>query len=198
MRNRIERLAFAEEIDDATLAQLSDTVTSQGIIAAVEVAKPEPIPADGLVLILDAIADPGNAGTMIRTANAAGVVAIIAAASTTDLWAPKAVRAGMGAHFWMPVYVDIGWSEIPALLGHRPIVAAGSEGGLPYWQYDWRQPSALVIGSEAHGLTEEALASATERVTIPMAEEAESLNAAIAAAVLMFEARRHTLETPAE
>ncbi|MFI5267159.1 MAG: TrmH family RNA methyltransferase, partial [Chloroflexota bacterium] len=134
-------------------------------------------------------ADPGNAGTMIRTARAAGAAAVLATKATTDLWSPKAVRAGMGAHFHLPVVVDVvDW----AVLGSRQVLLANSQGGTEYWEVDWSRPAAIIIGSEAHGASSAAASLATEAVTIPLAEGAESLNAAAAAAVLLFASRRLT------
>lgn len=186
LRNRLGRSAAAEEIDERTLAALSDTVTSQGVVAAARLPAPSAIPLDGHVLVLDGISDPGNAGTMIRTARAAGAAAVAATKATTDLWGPKAVRAGMGAHFHLPIVEDVvDWT----VLGGRRILLASASGGRPYWDVDWSEPSAIVVGSEAHGLSPAASAVAAEAVTIPMADGVESLNAAAAAAVLLFAAR---------
>jgi TrmH family RNA methyltransferase len=186
-RKFLERLPEAEEVDLRLLDSIADTVTSQGIVAAVAVPTPAPFPADGHVLVLDGIADPGNAGTMLRTARAAGAAGVVAMRTTTDLWAPKVLRAGMGAHFHLPLTVDAEWP--PAVAGRRLLLAT-ARGGTPYWGVDWSLPSAIVVGGEAHGPSSAAAEQASERVTIPMAAGAESLNAAVAAAVLLFEARR--------
>jgi TrmH family RNA methyltransferase len=191
LRQRLERLPQGEQIDEHLLEAISDTVTSQGVVAAAEIPKPGPIRVDGHVLVLDGIADPGNAGTMLRTARAAGAAAAVAMRTTTDLWSPKAVRAGMGAHFHLPLIVDADWAAVPELVRGRPLLLAGAHGGVPYTEVDWATPSAIVIGSEARGPSPAAAGLAAERVTIPMSEGAESLNAAAAAAVLLFEARRY-------
>jgi len=146
--------------------------------------------SSGLVLVLDGIADPGNAGSILRTARAAGVAGVVATQSTTDLWSPKAVRAGMSAHFHLNMIVDQTW---PVDVGPRMLLLASAHQGEPYWAIDWSEPLALIIGSEAHGASSDATRQAAQRVTIPMAEGAESLNAAAAAAVLLFQWRRHFL-----
>ncbi len=185
LRRRLERISDAEEIEPALLEAVSDTVTSQGVVAAVHQPEAAPFPATGHVLVLDGIADPGNAGTMVRTAWAAGAAGVAALKSTTDLWGPKALRAGMGAHFHLPLGVDVDWASLPDVVGGRRTVVASAHEGVPYLEADWAQPAAIVIGSEAHGTS----STAAERVTIPMAEGVESLNAAAAAAILLFAAR---------
>lgn len=179
-----KRLTSAEEIDERTLESISDTVTSQGVVAAVAIPSLTAVAADGLVLVLDGIADPGNAGSMLRTARAAGAAAVVAMPNTTDLWSPKALRAGMGAHFHLVLTNE--WPEREQVL----LAAAGD--GVPYWQVDWSRPTALIIGSEARGAGSAAVARSSARVTIPMAAGVESLNAAAAAAILLFHAR-HTV-----
>ena len=187
LRHQLERRPEAEEVDERALASVSDTVTSQGVVAAAHVPPPAPLPAEGHVLLLDGIADPGNAGTMVRTALAAGAAGVAATRTTTDLWGPKAVRAGMGAHFRLPVLEDV---PDLAALGQRQLVLASAQDGEPYWEIDWSRPSAIVIGSEAHGPSLAAASQASVVATIPMAPGAESLNAAAAAAVLLFAASR--------
>jgi TrmH family RNA methyltransferase len=187
LRPKLERLSEAEEIDEHVLANVSDTVTSQGVVAAVALPQTPDLSAEGHVLVLDGIADPGNAGTMLRTARAAGAAGAVATPTTTDLWSPKAIRAGMGAHFRLPLIATPDWRE---RLGGRRVLLASAREGLPYWEVDWSEPTAIVIGSEAHGASESASEAAGELVTIPMAPGAESLNAAAAAAILLFAACR--------
>jgi RNA methyltransferase, TrmH family len=190
LRRRLDHVPGAEEIDGSVLEALSDTVNSQGVVAAAAIPHVARVPATGYVLVLDGLADPGNAGTMLRTARAAGVSAVLATVATTDLWSPKAVRAGMGAHFHVPLIADVDWAALPSLVGERQILLAGAREGVPYWEVDWSQPTAIVVGSEAHGPSAAAAGLATSRVSIPMAKGAESLNAAAAAAVLLFAAYR--------
>lgn len=182
LRQRLEHRPEAEQIDERLLDLVSDTVTSQGLVAAVAIPAAPPVLQDGHLLVLDGIADPGNAGTMLRTARAAGAAAVLATRNTTDLWSPKVLRAGMGAHFHLPLLVDV--ADLAAA-GQRQLLLADAHEGIPYWDVDWSRPSAIVIGSEARGSRLEG-----QRVTIPMAPGAESLNAAAAAAVLLFASRR--------
>jgi RNA methyltransferase, TrmH family len=189
LRQRLERLPTAEQIDEPVLATVSDTVTSQGVVGAVAIPRPVEVPPAGTVLVLDGVADPGNAGSMLRTARAAGAAAVIALPSTTDLWSPKAVRAGMGAHFHLAVHVDLAADALHEMLGQRDVWLATASEGIRYRDLDWAKPCAIVIGSEAHGTSSPVAAIATGRVRIPMAEGVESLNAAAAAAILLFAAQ---------
>lgn len=191
----LERIASlplpAEAVSERVMVAASDTVTPQGILAIVPLPTEVTVPPDAsLVLILDGLQDPGNMGTILRTALAAGVDAVITTPGTTDPFAPKAVRAGMGAHFRLPILADRPWTEVAGLVAGQQILLAVPRDGAPYDRIDWRRPTALIIGGEAQGAGAEAQALATARVTIPMAAAVESLNAAIAAGVLLFEARR--------
>ncbi|MCS6911107.1 MAG: RNA methyltransferase, partial [Anaerolineales bacterium] len=139
--------------------------------------------------VCDRIADPGNLGTILRTADAAGVEAVFLAPGTVDAYNPKVVRAAMGAHFHLPVLATT-WEELHMQLRGLTAWLADSAGGERYDRVDWTQPHALIIGSEAEGPSEAAHRFAAQRVHIPMPGRAESLNAAVAAGVLMFEAAR--------
>ena len=174
---------------EAVLQSLSDTVTPQGIVAAVPFPQPPPGPP-GPLLILDQLRDPGNLGTILRTALAAGVEEVWLPPGTVDPYNPKAVRAAMGAHFRLPLRLRARWDEVKARASGRPIWLATAQGGTPYDRVDWRTPSVLIVGGEAEGASPEAEALATGQVHIPMEHGVESLNAAIAAAVILFEARR--------
>jgi len=175
------------EVSPQVMASLSDTVAPQGVLAVVPI--PDlPWPAHGLVVVLDSLRDPGNAGTILRTAWAAGAAGLATGKGTVDPFAPKVVRAAMGAHFYLPIRAGLDRPELAALLSGRRLILA-DQAGTPYWHLDWQGDIALIIGGEARGaeLTE---GFAQVRAAIPMAQEAESLNAAIAAAVLLFEAAR--------
>lgn len=171
----------------AVLAAAADTVTPQGVVAVVE--WPElAVQPGGLQLILDAVQDPGNVGTLLRSAEAAGVSQVICVTGTADVWSPKVVRAAMGTHFRLPISQDVGWDELTLDAPH--IYAATMDATLPYYAVDWRQPSVLVIGNEANGVSAEALSRATRTLGIPMDSAVESLNAAVAGSVILFEAAR--------
>lgn len=173
----------------AVVAAAADTQHPQGVVAAV--AWPDLEPRPGLRLVLDGIQDPGNLGTLLRSAEAAGVGLALCGAGCADVSSPKVVRAAMGAHFALPIRADLSWDMIAdALATAAPIYAADVMATMPYYAADWRQPAALIIGSEAHGVSDAGLALATHQIGIPMLGRAESLNAGVAGSVILFEALR--------
>jgi len=182
------RTAFPTTGD--VLAATADTVTPQGIVAAV--AWPElDVQGLGIQLILDAVQDPGNVGTLLRSAEATGVTDVVCVSGTADVYSPKVVRAAMGAHFRLPVRQDISWDTIDDVLGPADnIYVADTSGAMPYYAADWRQPSILIVGNEANGVSDEARKRATKSIMIPIAAAVESLNAAVAGSVILFEAAR--------
>lgn len=188
----LQRLAGQPGCYEATaqvVAAAADTVSPQGVVAVA--AWPEPEAKAGLVLVLDAVQDPGNVGTLLRSAEASGVAQVVTMRGTADIYSPKVVRAAMGAHFYLPLRVDMTWSELAAHLPTtQPVYAAVGSGTIPYDAVDWQHSAALIIGSEAQGVSREGLALANGQVAIPMAGRAESLNAAVAGSVIMFEALR--------
>lgn len=172
------------------LAAISDTITPQGIVAAV--AWPEIAPRlHGIQLVLDAVQDPGNVGTLLRSAEATGVSQVVCISGTADVYSPKVVRSAMGAHFRLPIVQDIGWDEAPSLLSAADhVYAAAANATMPYYAADWRQSSAIIVGNEANGVSAAGMAVATKAISIPMAAAVESLNAAVAGSVILFEALR--------
>ncbi len=180
-----------EAVSDQVMRHASDTQTPQGLLAVLEM-QPLPLPEKpGFIFIPDGVRDPGNLGSMLRSAAAAGVDLVYLPEGTVDVFSPKVVRAGMGAHFRLPLF-NGSWGEISEMLERSAtavfLAAAGQ--GIPYTQVDFRTPLALVVGGEAAGAGEQALAIAHQQVHIPMPGGVESLNAAAAAAVLMFEVVR--------
>ncbi len=178
------------EVTPEVMASLSETVTPQGVLAVVPMHE-LPWPAHGLAVILDGLRDPGNVGTILRTAWAAGASGAIALRGTVDPYAPKVVRSAMGAHFHLPLRSRVDLAGLPELLAGREVFLADQQ-GLPYWQADWQGDRALVIGGEARG-AEMAAGLAGVRVAVPMVGGVESLNAAVAAGVLLFEALRQRM-----
>jgi TrmH family RNA methyltransferase len=180
----------------------TSTQHPQGVVAAFSLLD-WPTPArnestNPLALICDQIQDPGNLGTILRSAEAAGARGVWLSPRCVDHYNPKVVRAAMGAHFRLPVYDERDWSSIESDLESIGISNGrlfGTEGAaaLIYDLVDWTQPSALIISNEAHGLSGEAralLEKGGETVSVPMLGGTESLNASIAAAVILFEAAR--------
>lgn len=183
------RGAPVEEVAPHVLKSVSDTETPQGILAVLAIC-PLPLPAaPNFVLIPDGVRDPGNLGTILRTASAAGVQAVLLPPGAADAYAPKVVRSAMGAHFRLPIH-SLSWPEIHSDLRLVRVYLADPRGELPYTQADFRSPLALIVGGEAAGAGGQAQTLADCRVHIPMPGGAESLNAAVAAAVLMFEVVR--------
>jgi TrmH family RNA methyltransferase len=177
-------------VSDAILQDLATTETPQGILAVVPFVELPLPPQPRFVLILDAIRDPGNVGTILRSARAAGVDALFLAPGTADPYNPKVVRAAMGAHFAMAWRVAA-WQHIAdALAPISRVYLADARGEVPYTRADWSPPVALIIGGEASGASNAARQLATARVQIPLRGGVESLNAAMAATVLLFQANR--------
>lgn len=181
----VELLPVTEEV----MQHLTDTQQSQGMIAVFPLPLPELPRKPSRILILDAVADPGNMGTILRTAAAAGVEMVILAPDCVDPYNPKVLRAGMGAHFRVPL-IEASWTRIAEYCEGMQILLATGESARPYTDVDWKQRWALVIGSEARGASVGALNTIQEKITIPMSATVESLNASIAAAVILFEAQR--------
>jgi len=178
-----------EIVPNNLMHSISETDSSQGILAVLEYSQ-LPIPQSlDFVLILDRIRDPGNLGTLLRTAAAAGVQAVFLPPETAEAFAPKVVRAGMGAHFWLPIQ-PLTWDEICTTTQGLKIHLADMVGSIACWQADFRRPLALIVGGEAEGASQPARELATCRVSIPMPGRSESLNAAAAGAILMFEVVR--------
>jgi TrmH family RNA methyltransferase len=190
LANSLARLgADVEAVSDPVMAACSDTETPPGLLAVVETPiLPIPQPLT-LALVADGLADPGNLGTLLRTALAAGAEAVFLTGDTVDPYNPKVVRGAMGAHFHLPIRW-LGPAELaPALAGLQAWVAEAGQGSA-YYNVDWRVPSAVVIGSEAGGPGAATRELDAGRIRIPIAPASESLNAAVAAAVILFEIAR--------
>ena len=179
-----------EDVAGDLLQAVSETETSQGILAVLNQSQ-LPIPdSPDFLLIPDQIRDPGNLGTLIRTAAAAGVQVVLLPSDTTDAFAPKVVRAGMGAHFWLPIHT-MDWDEIEQLCNQANLqVFLADMFGQSCWETDFNTPLALIVGSEAEGASKQARQLANQTISIPISEKVESLNAGVAGAVLMFEVVR--------
>ena len=147
-------------------------------------------PTDAFILVAEGVERPGNLGTMLRTACAAGVTGVIAADPQTDVFAPEVVRASVGTLFAQPLSVASAADAVAWLKDNGvQIVTASPDGDRPYWDADLTKPSAIVVGSEQHGVTPRWFDAADAVVSIPMAG-VDSVNVAAAAAVLLFDAVR--------
>lgn len=193
-REILERLQ-PEVIADSLFRSISDTVAPQGILAVVR-RKPysvEEIAASGKpVVILESLQDPGNLGTILRSGEGAGIGGVLMSRDTADIYNPKTVRSTMGSVFRVPHCTAEDLGEAVSVLkraGYR-IYAAHLKGSVLYTEADYRGPSAFLIGNEGKGLTAETAELADQAVRIPMEGQVESLNAAAAATVLLYEAYR--------
>ena len=189
---QVERLQSlgveVESVSENLMKSVSETETPQGILAVLEFTS-LPIPnLLNFILIPDQIRDPGNLGTLLRTAAATGVQAVLLPPETTDAFAPKAIRSGMGAHFRVPIH-SMDWEEIKTQTDGLHIHLADMD-GTSCWETDLRKPLALIIGGEAEGASIEARKLTTQKISIPMARNVESLNAGVAGSLLMFEVVR--------
>lgn len=185
-RNKLVRSTLVSE---KVMRAMATTTTPQSVLAVLPMlASPWP-EHPTLLLILDRLRDPGNLGSVLRTAEAAGIDGVLLSPGTVDAYNPKVVRGGMGAHFWLASRAAP-WSEIEQATQGLKVWLAEVRGGVPYYKVDWSVTSALIIGGEAEGGSAEAQGLTSERVSIPMPGQAESLNAAVAAGVILFEAAR--------
>lgn len=174
------------------MARVADTVTPQGVLAVFPTVDrgPEAMAGGTLAVVMDDVRDPGNAGTVLRTADAAGVDVVVCTGGTVDPYNPKTVRSSAGSIFHVPLVVEPDVRRALDLLadhGYRRLGAVVRD-GQDYAAVDWRRPTALVLGNEAAGLPAGLPLDGT--VAIPMAGRAESLNVGTACAVLCFEALR--------
>jgi RNA methyltransferase, TrmH family len=189
LRERAGRVLLVEQ---ALFHQLTDTEHPQPLVAIC--AMPEnPLPADSsFVVALDGVRDPGNLGTLLRSSAAAGADGVALLPGSVDPWNPKAVRASVGAVFALPLQQFSSAHDIVerTFLSRPNAVVADSDGELAYDAVDWTQPSLLIIGGEAEGASHEVRTYADIVVNIPMAPGIESLNAAMAGAIIAFEVAR--------
>jgi TrmH family RNA methyltransferase len=198
-RSQVESLRSknieVEEIAANLMKSLSDTETPQGIIAVLNNYQLAISSHPNFILIPDQIRDPGNLGTLLRSAAAAGTQAVIIPPGTTDAFAPKVLRSGMGAHFRLPIRT-LTWGEIDQVVKLAGLqVLLAEMHGQSCWDIDLRAPLALIVGSEAEGASESAKQLAGQKIKIPMRGNVESLNAGAAGSILMFEILRQRSQT---
>lgn len=182
------------EVPEAELRGYAATETPQGVLAVGAVpratlAELRTSPAPAVLLVLDAVQDPGNFGTMVRTAEALGAGGVIALPGTVDPWNPKSVRAAMGSSFRLPV-VAAGWDEAAPWLEAEGVRIVASVVGAEPLGEPRPDRAALVVGNEGAGVSAETLRRAHHRVGIPIRGRAESLNVTSAAAILLYDLLR--------
>ena len=175
----------------------SETETPPGILAVLPVASPMLPTHPTLSVMADALRDPGNLGTLMRTAAAAGADELLLGPGTVDAYNPKVVRSAMGTHFRLPM-ATMTWPAMASHLNGLSVWLADVRGAISYTQVDWTKPCAIIVGGEAEGASPEAEKLATGSISIPMQHGIESLNAAVSAAVILFEAQRQRAAQPAQ
>ena len=198
LREILNTCKDVEEVSAGVFSEISDTSHSQGIAAVVRQRAyqlTDLLHGTPLLLVLENIQDPGNLGTMVRTSLGAGATGIVMTRDCVDIFSPKVVRATMGAIYRMPFFIaDDAVSAFLMLRGKVRFYAAAVGGEKSYDCFDYSKPSAFVIGNEGNGLRPETIAACDEKMIIPMEGNLESLNAAMAAGILLYEAHRQRHE----
>ena len=194
--NRVSK--ESAQVSEKLLESISYTKTPQGIVVLAArprndqrsfAAKQSENP---LLIVLHEINNPVNVGAIVRTGEAAGATGVIATATTADPFSPKALRGAMGSAFRLPMWTGPSFAEAVAWCRSRKIrtIAADLSGAATHADVDWRKSSALILGQESHGLSPEEVAATDAGIRIPMQGAAESLNVAVAAGIILFEAAR--------
>jgi TrmH family RNA methyltransferase len=178
-------------VSSKVMRAVSDTESPQGILAVMGM-RSLPIPEIlDFILVLDQLRDPGNLGTILRSAAAVRVQAVFLTPGTADQFSPKVMRGAMGAHFRIPVH-NVDWEEIQSRIvdsGMQSYLAVANR-GQAYYQADYLPPLALILGGEASGAGESAFQTADSLIHIPMPGGGDSLNVSVAAGILLFEIGR--------
>ncbi len=197
--DRLKKTAAAHfEVAEAVFSVLAYGSRMEGIVAVAEIPQRDlkalRLPERALVAVLEKIEKPGNVGAVVRSADAAGVAAVIVADSGSDLYNPNAIRASLGTIFTLPVYAATS-AEVLAWLREQKlkIFAARVDGAIDYTKCDYAGPAAFVLGSEADGLSDAWRADDINSIRLPMRGAADSLNVSATAAVLFYEALRQRL-----
>ena len=197
-REKLEQFSEVQLVADQLLKSVSDTKTPQGIIAIARQPKFEVdlnAPKADFYMLLEDVQDPGNIGTIMRTAEGAGVGAVFTSRGCADIYNPKTVRSTMGSIFRVPHIVCEDLCSVADSLKNAgvSVYAAHLNGHRSCFEPDYTKPAAFMIGNEGNGLSDELSGRATELLKIPMRGKLESLNASVAASVLMYEVLRQRL-----
>ncbi|MBN4006193.1 RNA methyltransferase [Nostoc sp. LPT] len=186
----------AEIVSREVLDAIATTVQPDGVAATAKRSQRQTqLPFTGLALALETVQDPGNLGTMIRTAAAAGASGLWVSGDSVDLDSPKVLRASAGQWFRLATAVteDLKTTVQQSQQAGMQVVATLPDATLTYWEVDWRKPSMILLGNEGAGLSADLAAIADRQVKIPLSPGVESLNVAIAAALMLYEAQRQLI-----
>ncbi|MFZ2302458.1 MAG: RNA methyltransferase [Gallionella sp.] len=180
------------QLDDRLFAELSELKTPTGILALIDIPQP-PVMQSNFALLLENIQDPGNLGSMLRSAAAAGCDAVFLSEGCADVWSPKVLRAAMGGHFALAIHEH---QNLPGVAKafHGTLLAASLQAEHSLYDCDLRGKVAFLAGNEGAGLSDGLLNLATQTIAIPMAGKIESLNVAVATAICLFETVRQRLQ----
>ena len=196
------------EVSERVLEAVSDVQTTQGVVSVLPLNAFDPLSIRArrsarqrpALLVLENLTDPGNMGTILRTALAADVDTVLLTPACVDYLSPKVVRAAAGAHVALPVEINLSWDAIEEKIVHHcagvpRVLLAQAHSEHQYYDQDLVSPFALVVGNEAHGPSQEARRRATQTITIPLSNSVESLNAAMATGIILYEAVRQNLSS---
>ena len=197
---------FLEILSDKVFKEASDTMTPQGIMAVVSMKTftwqnllsdtyGKGQKKEKLLLVLESLQDPGNLGTILRTGEGAGIDGVILNRTSVDPYMPKVIRSTMGSIYRMPVAIADDLTEVIGAMKEKGICvyAAHLKGKKNYYEQDYCKGTCFMIGNEANGLTDTLADMATDYILIPMSGQVESLNAGVASALLMYEAKRQRM-----
>lgn len=191
---------FLEILSDKVFKEASDTMTPQGVMAVVAVEvydwrKLTAGPKNGFFLVLESIQDPGNLGTILRTGEGAGIDGVILNRTSVDPYMPKVIRSTMGSIYRVPAAVAEDLTEVISSMRSSGVgvFAAHLKGQKSYFEQDYQKGTCFMIGNEANGLSDALAKMATDYIRIPMSGQVESLNAGVAAALLMYETKRQRM-----
>ena len=192
-RQQAKTLLDGVHLVQAAIAHGVSLDTPAGILAVIKLPTEMTVkPVTSSCVVLEAVQDAGNLGTILRTAAAAGIETVFLSEGCAQAWSPRVLRAAMGAHFLLSVYEKVNIAEL--LADYQGVsVATSLDGARNLYEMNLRQPIAWLFGSEGQGLSDSTMALAQQKIMIPMAKGVESLNVAAAAAVCLFEERRQKL-----
>lgn len=191
-------------VPERVFSSIADTDNSQGIVLIAKRPESSAFNIESVsefgspyLIFLNEINNPSNVGAVLRTAEAANVAAVIVSKNSADVFSPKALRAAMGASFRLAIWERADYQEVAAWAAKAGFTATAADisAAKSYDQLDWKIPRLLIFGSEAHGLSREELDLAAETVRIPMSNNVESLNLAVSAGIILFEAKRQNSES---
>lgn len=191
MEEKIQYKSSVYIVTDEVLKSISSTESPQGVVAVVENTQLSPKNTEGFYVLADRIQDPGNMGTIIRSSHAAGALGVIITKGTVDIYNEKTLRSTMGSVFYIPIIQDTDLEKTKVLKedGFK-LIASSLDTDTNFYNINLKQKIIFAVGNEANGLSEDIEQIADIKVRIPMPGKAESLNAAVAVSIMMFEAVR--------